>query len=330
MLNLYKGERHLFSHNYTGIGTNLDKRLALDDEPLPHSLPVNKIDEISRLHDIMYRDYGEIAGRKNLTGQHVADRVMVKMLDDLDPKTLTASERAQRWLVRNGINIKEKLGFGVSEQEAREMHHKIIRNFPRRSVIVHHVDDIWSADLVEMPPDRVERDVSGNGVTSSATYKYILTVIDLFSRYAWGVALKNKQSQTVIDAFKSIRDSSHRSPAKLWCDMGSEFINKQFKTFLSSIDCELYHTFNEGKAVVIERFNRTLKEKMWLRFTVEANKKWFHMLSDLLAEYNNSFHRSIKATPVFASRKENEAQIRENTNVSETTATNAPRFNVGI
>jgi len=77
MPNLYKGERHLFSHNYTGIGTNLDKRLDLDDEPLPHSLPVNKIDEISRLHDIMYRDYGEIAGRKNLTGQHVADRVMV-------------------------------------------------------------------------------------------------------------------------------------------------------------------------------------------------------------------------------------------------------------
>src|SRR6266853_1308022 len=304
MPNLYKGERHLFSHNYTGIGTNLDKRLDLDDEPLPHSLPVNKIDEISRLHDIMYRDYGEIAGRKNLTGQHVADRVMVKMLDDLDPKTLTDEENAQRWLVRNGINIKEKLGFGMSESDAREVHHKIIRNFPRRKVIVHHVDDIWSADLVEMPNDN--------------NYKYILTVIDLFSRYAWGVALKNKQAQTVIDAFKSIRDSSHRSPRYLWTDAGSEFINKQFKAFLSSIDCELYHTFNEGKAVVIERFNRTLKEKMWLRFTVESNKKWFHMLSDLLAEYNNSFHRMIKATPVFASRKENEAQIRENINDIQT------------
>src|SRR6266853_6593957 len=321
MPNLYKGERHLFSHNYTGIGTNLDKRLDLDDEPLPHSLPVNKIDEISRLHDIMYRDYGEIAGRKNLTGQHVADRVMVKMLDDLDPKTLTDEENAQRWLVRNGINIKEKLGFGVSEQEAREMHHKIVRNFPRRKVIVHHVDDIWFADLVEMPPDRVKRE----------DYKYILTVIDLFSRYAWGVALKNKQSQTVIDAFKSIRDRSHRSPAKLWCDMGSEFINKQFKAFLSSIDCELYHTFNEGKAVVIERFNRTLKEKMWLRFTIaggdEGNKKWFHMLPNLLAEYNNSFHRSIKATPVFASRKENENQIIKNiTQVSTLKDNKKPRF----
>src|SRR6266853_559794 len=94
--------------------------------------------------------------------------------------------------------------------------------------------------------------------------------------------------------------------------MGSEFIYKQFKTFLADNNIELYHTFNEGKAVVIERFNRTLKEKMWLRFTVEGNKKWVHMLPDLIKDYNNSFHRMIKATPVFASRKENENKIRMN------------------
>src|SRR6266853_4940643 len=106
MPNLYKGERHLFSHNYTGIGTNLDKRLDSDDEPLPHSLPVNKIDAISRLHDVGYREYGTIAGRRNMAGEHAADRMMIAELDALDPNTLTASERAQRWLVRNGIVFK--------------------------------------------------------------------------------------------------------------------------------------------------------------------------------------------------------------------------------
>src|SRR6266853_4607969 len=176
MPNLYPGERHLFSHNYTGIGTNLDKRLDKNDEPLSHSIPVNRIDEISRVHDIGYRDYGTIDGKRNLKGEHVMDRIMVQMLDDLDPNTLTASEKAQKFLVCNGINFKLKMGLGntpvteldqrsreLREQDAKEMHHNIVRNFPRRKVIVHHIDDIWSADLVEMPND--------------LGYHYILTVI---------------------------------------------------------------------------------------------------------------------------------------------------------
>ena len=74
---------------------------------------------------------------------------------------------------------------------------------------------------------------------------------------------------------------------KLWTDAGSEFINKQFKKFLTEHNIELYHTFNEGKAVVIERFNRTLKEKMWFRFTVNGNKNWLNILPNLVSEYNH-------------------------------------------
>ena len=162
-------------------------------------------------------------------------------------------------------------------------------------------DNIWSADLVEMPPDN--------------QYKYILTVIDVFSKYAWAIALKNKQSSTVIDAFEKIIRESKRTAMKLWTDAGFDFINKQFKKFLSEHKIELYHTFNEGKAVVIERFNRTLKEKMWFRFTVNGNKNWLNILPNLVSEYNHSIHRTIKATPVFASRKENEDRIRTNLNV---------------
>src|SRR6266853_400345 len=134
MPNLYPGERHLFSHNYTGIGTNLEKRLDANDEPLPHSIPVNRIDEISRIHDIGYRDYGTIDGKRNLKGEHVMDRIMVQMLDDIDPNTLTTSEKSQRFLVRNGINFKLKMGLGntpmseldqrsreLREQDAKEM-----------------------------------------------------------------------------------------------------------------------------------------------------------------------------------------------------------------
>ena len=223
----FPGELHLFNHEYTGIGTNLDKRLDENDEPYEWSKPVNPIDNISRFHDMSYRDYGEINGRRNLAGEHAADRMMVKELDAIPYSSLTPSEKIQKFLVRNGINIKEKLGFGnepVSEQDAHELHHRIVRNFPRRKVIVHNIDEIWSADLVEMSNDK--------------SYHYILTVIDIFSKYAWAIPLKNKQSMTVIDAFKSIITQSKRSPTKLWCDYGSEFINKQFKKYLSDNNIE--------------------------------------------------------------------------------------------
>ena len=142
--------------------------------------------------------------------------------------------------------------------------------------------------------------------------KYILTVIDVFSKYAWAIPLKNKQSATVIQSFDNVIKGSGRTPMKLWTDAGSEFINKQFKKFLTEHNIELYHTFNEGKAVVVERFNRTLKEKMWLNFTINDNHNWVSMVPKLLIDYNNSFHSTIKATPTFASRKENEQKIRVN------------------
>src|SRR5258707_6076668 len=301
MPNLYPSEMHLFGHNFTGIGTNLDKRLDENDEPLPHSIPINSIDNIARLYDLSYRDYDTINGKRNLAGEHAGDRMMVKMLDDIPYSSLTPSEKIQKFLVRNTINLKEKLGLGnepVSESQAAELHHRIVRNFPRRKVIVNNIDEIWSADLVEMPNDK--------------GFHYILTVKDCFSKYSWAVPLKNKQSQTVINAFKNIIEQSKRSPTKLWTDAGSEFINKQFKKFLEENKIELYHTNNEGKAVVIERFNRTLKEKMWFKFTVNGNKQWLNILQDITNQYNHSIHRSIKMTPVFASRKENENRVREN------------------
>src|SRR5271156_1608116 len=325
MPNYYAGEKHVFGHNFTGVGTNLNKRLDENDEHLPHSLPVNAIDKISMAHDIIYCDYNSAKGRS------VADKIMLDALDNLDDNELTSAEQAQKFLTRSAINVKYKLGFGlpeVSEQEAREMHHRIIRKFPRRSVEVFNIDDIWSADLVEMPPDK--------------QHKYILTVIDLFSKYAWAIPLKNKQSSTVIDAFDNIIKSSKCSPNKLWTDAGSEFINKQFKKFLTEHNSaerptgiELHHTYNEGKACVIERFNRTLKEKMWFNFTVNGNKHWIDLLDKLVNDYNNSSHRTVRMTPTFASMKENEQKVKENllraiqSKNARILQPHPPRFHVG-
>lgn len=319
MPNLYKGEKHLFNHNFTGVGTRTDLRLnPITGEPLPHSLPVNVIDATALDHD---RAYDMFHGNKY--GEHIADRMMVKQLDEIPYSTLSPYEKVQKFLVRNAINVKQKLGLGITtEQDAMEMHHRIVRNFPRRSVLVHNIDDIWSSDLVEMPNDK--------------GFHYILTVIDVFSKYAWAIPLKNKTSQSIIESFKLIFKESNRHCIKLWTDLGSEFTNKSFKNFCKENEIEPYQTYNEGKAVVIERFNRTLKEKMWLNFTINGNQHWVELLPKLIKDYNNSFHRTIKATPTYASRKENEQKIRYNFNktIQEKYNTNrsyydTPKFHVG-
>ena len=99
----------------------------------------------------------------------------------------------------------------------------------------------------------------------------------------------------MIELFQNI--FKERKPNKIWTDAGKEFINKDFKKFLSDNEIELYQTYNEGKAVVIERFNRTLKEKMWRYFTETNSNKYLDILPKLLSDYNNTVHSTIKMTP---------------------------------
>ena len=139
-----------------------------------------------------------------------------------------------------------------AQQLAEELHKPIRRKFKTRKVIVNHIDEIWSADLVFM--DKLSKWNKG--------FKYLLTVIDVFSKFAWVVPLKDKKGSSITTAFADIIKKYKRKPEYLWVDKGSEFYNKTFKEWLLQNDIELYSTFNEGKAVVIERFNRTLKSRM--------------------------------------------------------------------
>src|SRR6266849_5486231 len=141
----FPDELHFFNSNFIGPGTRTDLRLDENDEPLPHSIPINKIDAVALNHDLGYKYYGDTK-----TGQHILDKIMVEELDSIPYSSLTPSEKIQKFLVRNTINLKEKLGLGnepVSESQAAELHHRIVKKFPRRKVIVNNIDEIWSADL---------------------------------------------------------------------------------------------------------------------------------------------------------------------------------------
>ena len=188
-----------------------------------------------------------------------------------------------------------------TDKLAEELHKPIRRKFIQRRVISNGIDHIWSADLIEMQPYSKEND----GV------RYLLNVIDVFSKYAWSKPLKNKTGNEVTEAFGEILKEGRKCKL-LWVDEGTEFYNKVFLKFLDDNDIKIYHTFNQGKAVIIERFNKTMKTWMWKYFSANNTFRYIDMLPDLINKYNNKKHRSIKMSPKEASLKKNEGRVYYN------------------
>ena len=129
--------------------------------------------------------------------------------------------------------------------------------------------------------------------------RYLLYAIDLFSKYAFVVPLKHKKGTTIANAFQSILDNSKRKPKKIWTDQDSEFYkNKSFKEWLKVNNIQMYSTHNEGKPVVAERFIRTLKNKIYEDMTAISKNVYFDVLNDIVNEYNNTNHKTIKMKPI--------------------------------
>ncbi|KAL9986586.1 hypothetical protein ACROYT_G000754 [Oculina patagonica] len=99
-------------------------------------------------------------------------------------------------------------------------------------------------------------------------YRYLLMVLDVFSKYGWIVPLKDKKGETVTQAFKTIFKEG-RKPQYLWTDKGKEYYNKNMKELLEKNGITLYSTENEEKSSVCERWNRTIKTRMWKQFTTQ-------------------------------------------------------------
>ena len=151
------------------------------------------------------------------------------------------------------------------------------------------IDNIWAADLVDV------RNLSN----FNKGIQYLLTVIDIFSKYGWIIPINNKSGKEVKKALQIIL--KERQPSKMWVDKGKEFYNKDVQSLI-----ELYSTENEEKSCVVERWNRTMKEQMYKYFTANSTKKYINILPSLVNQYNNTFHSSIKMTPIQGSKKKNE------------------------
>ena len=135
--------------------------------------------------------------------------------------------------------------------------------------------------------------------------KYLPAVIDIFSKYDWLIPLKDKTGKSVASALETI--FKEKKAEKMSVDKGKEFYNKDVKDSI-----KFYSTENEEKSSVVERWIRTMKEKMWKYFSANFTNVYMDALPDLVREYNNTRHSSIKMTPVNASKKENELRVWRN------------------
>ena len=205
-----------------------------------------------------------------------------------------------------------------SQQLADELHKPIRRKFKTRRVISNGIDEIWCSDLVEM--QQFSKWNKG--------YRYLLMILDVFSKYGWIAPLKDKKGETVTQAFKTILKEG-RKPEYLWTDKGKEYYNKHFKDLLEKNKITLYSTENEEKSSVCERWNRTIKSKMWKNFSVQGNTVYLDMLPKLVKQYNNTKHSSIKMTPIEASKKKNEGTVHFNLYGDMKPLSAKPKFKVG-
>ena len=180
---------------------------------------------------------------------------------------------------------------------AKEVFSPQITKFRRERIIPLYKDETWSADLI----DKSSLSKYNNN------YKFILTVIDIFTKYAWAIPSKNKSGLSITNGFKIVLSehsqggSESRKPEKLWVDRGSEFYNKTIKSLLKEYETKLYSTYSDLKAVFIERFNRTLLQIINKPIFVTGDGNWVNILNDAVITYNNNIHSTIKMTPVDAS-----------------------------
>ena len=153
-------------------------------------------------------------------------------------------------------------------------------------------------------------------------FRFVLCVIDIFSKYAWVVPLKDKKGISIVNTFQKILKESNRKPNKICVHKGSEFYNNYFKEWLKDNDAEMYSIHNEGISVVVKKFIRTLKNKIYKYMSAISKNVYIDKLDDIVNECNNTYHRTIKMKP---------ADVNNNTYIDFEKEVNNkdPKFKIG-
>ena len=244
----------------------------------------NELDKACFQHDSAYADH------KDLINRTEADKVLRDKAYDIasNPK-YDGYQRGLASIVYNFFD-KTSIGSGIASSSilADERHKPIIRKFNKRKVYSQVKDNIWGVDLADM--QSLSR--------KNKSIKYLLCAIDLYSKYAFVIPLKDKKGISIVNTFNKIIKQSNRKPNKIWVDQGREFYNNVFEKWLSDNDINMYSTYNEGKSAVAEKFIRKLKNKLYKDMTATGKNVYYDVLADVVNKYNNTKHSTIKMKPI--------------------------------
>ena len=177
------------------------------------------------------------------------------------------------------------------------------KNYITNKTDVYYIDDIWSLDIL---------DLKDYGPENNRGYRYVLVIIDNFSKFGWTIPLKNKNAQTIKDSFENILISSKRKPNLIESDRGKEFFNNIFQDFLNKNNIKLYSRNSSYGAIFAERFNKTIRDLLKKIVFEKGDAKWIDILPTITKQYNNRIHSSTKLTPIQASLKKNEGYVYKN------------------
>ena len=207
-----------------------------------------------------------------------------------DPSNEVGYAGARRIIheARNKVD-KNKIYKWLRARDAYTLHKSVHRKFQRLHYKVNKIDSVWEGDLIELCSLKSYND----------EFSYIVVVIHVLSKYVWVEPLKDKSCAQVTKAFKNILSrSSERVPRLFQTDKGKEFIGTVMQQILKSKNILHRVTRNSNvKAAIVERFNRTLKGKMWRYFTYKNSKRYIDVLQDLVTGYNNGYDSTIKMAP---------------------------------
>ena len=177
------------------------------------------------------------------------------------------------------------------------------KNYITNKTDVYYIDDIWSLDIL---------DLKDYGPENNRGYRYVLVIIDNFSKFGWTIPLKNKNALTIKDSFENILISSKRKPNLIETDRGKEFYNNIFQEFLNKNNIKLYSRNSSYGAVFAERFNRTIRDLLKRPVFEKGDGNWIDVLPTITKQYNSRMHSSTKLSPKDASLKKNEGFVSKN------------------
>ena len=207
--------------------------------------------------------------------------------DPAHPASFSSLNALYQSVKDQGIKRKEVKDW-LEKQEVYTLHRRVNRKVKRPKVISSYKDYQWDGDTMNMVEYKEE----------NKDFSYVLVLIDIFTRYVWTAALKTLRAKEMLETLKTILPTV--KPERLRTDKGSEFVNRDVKRYLTSLDIIFFSTNNEVKANYAERVIRSIKTRLTRFMHKNQTPRWLNALPDVTKAYNHAIHRGIKMTPTEA------------------------------